>query len=362
MKKHALYFMPDISGFTNFVHSTEIEHSRHIISELLEKIIDSNVMNLQLAEIEGDALFMYTLKTPPFGSIIEQSQKMFEEFTFQVEKYETQRICQCGACMSASNLKVKFIVHYGEITFMRVKHIVKPYGIDVIKSHLLLKNRIPSNQYILISSETASFYGVNLNKEPSFQSLQDDYGFGKVKYFYKNFAQIKIENRSSNNQFFQKPKTPPKLTFNTVLEANIVNAYSIMSDFNVRTVWYKLVDNLLYDELRVNRIGTRHCCISGSNIYKVDTLGTKGNNEQLIYGERTEDIKHLSTFSYYMNLSPINKGKTCLQTEVFYDYSINDIGVQDEIQEAMKNVWEDSLIRLSKLMVKTQKEPLSKAY
>ena len=34
-------FIPDITGFTSFVNQTEIEHSQHIISELLEVIIDS---------------------------------------------------------------------------------------------------------------------------------------------------------------------------------------------------------------------------------------------------------------------------------------------------------------------------------
>jgi len=78
--------MPDISGFTDFVNSTEIEHSRHIISELLEGLIDSDIMNLQLAEIEGDALFMYTLEIPSFEIVIKQSQKMLEEFTRHIEK------------------------------------------------------------------------------------------------------------------------------------------------------------------------------------------------------------------------------------------------------------------------------------
>ena len=32
----SLLYIPDISGFTEFVHQTEIEHSRHIVSELLE--------------------------------------------------------------------------------------------------------------------------------------------------------------------------------------------------------------------------------------------------------------------------------------------------------------------------------------
>ena len=55
----ALLFMPDISGFTQFVSETEVLHSQHIVQELLEIIIDSNHLNLQVSEIEGDAIFFY---------------------------------------------------------------------------------------------------------------------------------------------------------------------------------------------------------------------------------------------------------------------------------------------------------------
>nr|WP_296323553.1 DUF2652 domain-containing protein [Winogradskyella sp.] len=53
----SLLFIPDISGFTNFVQTTEAEHSQHVIAELLEVLIASNTQELKLAEIEGDALF-----------------------------------------------------------------------------------------------------------------------------------------------------------------------------------------------------------------------------------------------------------------------------------------------------------------
>ena len=55
----SLLFLPDISGFTEFVQSTEKEHSQHVISELLEVLIEADNLGLELAEIEGDALFFY---------------------------------------------------------------------------------------------------------------------------------------------------------------------------------------------------------------------------------------------------------------------------------------------------------------
>ena len=55
----SLLIIPDISGFTNFVQTTEISHSQHVIAELLEVLLAANRFDLQLAEVEGDALFLY---------------------------------------------------------------------------------------------------------------------------------------------------------------------------------------------------------------------------------------------------------------------------------------------------------------
>lgn len=48
--------MPDISGFTRFVNEVEIEHSRLVIQELLEILVNANEIGLEVSEIEGDAI------------------------------------------------------------------------------------------------------------------------------------------------------------------------------------------------------------------------------------------------------------------------------------------------------------------
>lgn len=55
MAEQAIVFIPDISGFTDFTSATEIDHAAHIITELLELLVESNQSGFTLAEIEGDA-------------------------------------------------------------------------------------------------------------------------------------------------------------------------------------------------------------------------------------------------------------------------------------------------------------------
>ena len=140
----SLLFIADISGFTRFVNETEITHSRHIISELLEALIDKNELGMDVAEIEGDAVLFYKYgEVPTFESLLKQSQEMFLEFHSHLLNYKQKRICHCGACQTAQDLTVKFISHQGEFSFIRVKDFNKPHGSDVVLVHKLLKNDVP---------------------------------------------------------------------------------------------------------------------------------------------------------------------------------------------------------------------------
>ena len=102
-------------------------------------------MGLELAEIEGDALFLYKLEDNIDINLIKQQiEDMYLAFHKHLKRYELQRICNCGACSSAYNLSLKFVVHYGEIEFIKVKTSKKPYGSNVIKVYRRRQERAVS--------------------------------------------------------------------------------------------------------------------------------------------------------------------------------------------------------------------------
>ena len=59
MAQKATIFIPDISGYTKFLTTTEITHASHIINELLEIIVNQNDQVFEIGEIEGDAVLMH---------------------------------------------------------------------------------------------------------------------------------------------------------------------------------------------------------------------------------------------------------------------------------------------------------------
>lgn len=143
MEKKGLLFIPDISGFTRFVNEMEIEHSRLIIQELLEILINANDIGLEISEIEGDAILFYKFgEAPDLKELYKQVEKMFCAFHQNIIAYDSHRFCQCRGCTSAVDLTLKIVTHYGEFTDYHVKNFKKLIGKDVIVAHQLLKMRL----------------------------------------------------------------------------------------------------------------------------------------------------------------------------------------------------------------------------
>lgn len=148
----ALFFLPDISGFTSFVTRTEQVHSRHLIAELLERVIAADALALTLQEIEGDAVFFLRPGTAPTRTeLYEQARAMFLAFHTHLQIIERDNVCQCGACRTASGLTLKFIAHYGEMEQTAVAGRTTVSGTDVILVHRLMKNTVPAQEYLLLT-------------------------------------------------------------------------------------------------------------------------------------------------------------------------------------------------------------------
>jgi len=349
----ALYFMPDISGFTKFVNNTELEHSIHIISELLELLIDSKTIDLELVEIEGDALFMFTTKIPDYQQLLAQTTHMLEAFHKHIGNYENMRICNCGSCKTTTNLELKFLVHYGDLTFMKVKHFVKPYGSDVIKIHRLLKNQVPINEYLLFTNDAFNLYENQVDK--TWIKESESFDFGSLNYFYKNLenikknAPIKFEATETKNSDITTPVIKLEKTFNV----NINTIYRYVSELKYRHLWDKDVKRIDFDSHKVNRAGTEHNCVLNIGKIKFETITEKSENS-LIYGEKTKKLLFAKNLSYLLKLTEIDENKTVVELNLFLEFTTFGTFMKINILKVFTKAWKSKLENLYELA----KQPL----
>lgn len=147
--KEAFLYIPDISGFTRFINHTNIHTSKTIIKNLLETILDANILNLKVAEIQGDAIVFYSLGTPPSLTKLEaQTKKTFYDF-----QKELIRLNGCSNAEDLQDLSLKIIVHYGLVSTTNIKGTVKLLGSDIILAHRILKNNIKEDEYLLMTDK-----------------------------------------------------------------------------------------------------------------------------------------------------------------------------------------------------------------
>ena len=139
--------LADISGYTAFVAETELEHSREILNELLEGLVRSLAKHVRIGQIEGDAVFGLGERMPP--KLLEWLRDTFVRFQRQLRDITTVTSCPCRACQNVGSLTLKLVVHHGKYLPQSIGGKETFVGTDVNAVHRLLKNHVPSREYVL---------------------------------------------------------------------------------------------------------------------------------------------------------------------------------------------------------------------
>jgi Protein of unknown function (DUF2652) len=170
--RRAHIVLVDISGYTQFIrlHRMSLLHAERIITDLLESVIDVSTHPLVLNKLEGDAALFYAFADEGGGTaderertsaaaVLQQIQGFFEAFRRRERELVSEcSICFCDACVKAGDLRLKVIAHTGTIIVKRMRQFEEIAGEDVILTHLLLKNSVQADEYLLL---TDSFHALS---------------------------------------------------------------------------------------------------------------------------------------------------------------------------------------------------------
>jgi hypothetical protein len=163
---HGHLVIADISGYTQFLTTSELEHANGIIGELLNAIVGAIQAPLTVSRIEGDAVFMYGAM--PEGMIgqtlLESVELLYCSFAGSLETMTMNTTCQCNACANISSLGLKIVMHCGEFAIANVGGQETLSGSDVVMAHRLLKNDIPQttgiDDYMVVTQQCVDDLGV----------------------------------------------------------------------------------------------------------------------------------------------------------------------------------------------------------
>lgn len=186
----SFFCVPDITGFTRLIATADINFTREMIPSLLRRLIDANMLKMNIGEIEGDAIFFYrTGRLPSVKLVVQQCKLFYKTFTDYIQQLKTTHPEHYKKHLAHGQLGLKIIIHYGNVCTANIKGRTKLIGKDVIIAHRLLKNAIPQSEYILFTeSYLKKIRPSSLSNLPNHQKMAEgaetyDY-IGEVKYRY----------------------------------------------------------------------------------------------------------------------------------------------------------------------------------
>ena len=252
--------LADISGYTSFVAETELEHSREILNELLEGLVRGLALHLKIGQIEGDAIFALGEEIPPDPQA--WLEEIFIKFHRHLNAIKRVSDCPCKACVSVGSLTLKFICHWGEYlpqTFMGKETFV---GNAVNQVHRLLKNKVPSREYFLVTKESLDHFPPGFRDK--FTPHHEEYDVGSIECGWIDLGPLRRDPRA-DEEVKVVDAEHAQLTFERVFDASKDRLWAFLTDPVARTRWMgvKRVD---YEPgARHTMVGGEYHCYHGGN-------------------------------------------------------------------------------------------------
>ena len=133
----------DISGYTEYLSTVEIDHAQDILADLIGTVVTSLRPGFRLAKLEGDAAFCFAPAAKVDGSmLLDTIERCYFSFRRRRRDVGQATSCPCNACVRIPNLNLKFVAHRGIALRQKMAGREELLGSDVIVVHRLLKNDI----------------------------------------------------------------------------------------------------------------------------------------------------------------------------------------------------------------------------
>jgi hypothetical protein len=278
--------IPDISGFTEFMTSTELTHASHAINILIDAMLTAIGDEYEVSEIEGDAVLLIRKgPAPSKKEIFDTCLKIFNAFHFQRKWMQQYTVCPCGACMAIINLTLKFVAHHGPLAEIKVGRFVKQSGPEMIVAHRLLKNSIANNEYLLLSEKLLVQAG-DLDEAAELEwirSSEEYAAIGKVDYRFTllNEARKKVPEPPPPQNHYRTDNTS---YLEMQIAANFLDVYMVMMNIPGRPEWMPGLKQVTQDIPQVF-VGSIHHCTFENYEAIVSPLRMTLSDEGIMFAE-----------------------------------------------------------------------------
>jgi len=138
------FIITDISGYTEYLTESELDHAHEILQSLFDAQLKAIKHPFIISGFRGDAIFMYVPETNfiQAQSFLEALENFYIVFADTLRQMQYNTSCTCRACKNMSVLDLKMCIHYGEYLIQKLGDREELLGADVIVPHRMLKNHV----------------------------------------------------------------------------------------------------------------------------------------------------------------------------------------------------------------------------
>ncbi len=144
MANKGFFIITDISGYTEYLTGSELEHANEILQSLFDAQLNAIRHPFLLSGFRGDAIFMYVPETNfvQEQTFLEALENFYIVFADTLQQMQYNTTCTCRACKNMGMLDLKMCIHYGEYLIQKLGDREELLGADVIVPHRMLKNHV----------------------------------------------------------------------------------------------------------------------------------------------------------------------------------------------------------------------------
>ncbi|WP_282022516.1 DUF2652 domain-containing protein [Ruegeria faecimaris] len=239
----------DISGYTQFLTTSEMDHANPILHSLLGVLVEQVGDPLHFWKTEGDAVLAYSTRQdfPSGETFLTICENLYNAFALRRQDIIANTTCTCNACANVGGLDLKVITHHGQFEEMQLGPVKDFSGADVVLVHRMAKTNVVEatgvRSYALFSEAAANAMDIKGIVEPFSQDIEH---FGEVSMKVYDLAKSWERLRANRERHFLT-KEDGLWTFLHHFDAPIAVVWEALVAPELKLKWMNRVQEITVD-------------------------------------------------------------------------------------------------------------------
>ncbi len=268
MAQKGFLLIADITGYTVFLTSSELEHAQGVLDALFKSIFAEIRAPIVLSNLQGDAALAYLpdQSVPQRQFPLDAVERIYCSFATTLGAMRLNTTCSCNACRNMGSLDLKFFVHHGEYAVQALAGRRELQGPEVIRLHRLMKNSVTKatgiKAYALVTEQAAAAIGLPEFFATTIRHVEHGDDFGDTVCHVYDLAPVFTKWRAARRIFVAPDEAQAFESMECDLPVPPAVAWAYFTDIEKKIRWQQGIDSMTMSGLSGGRIAPgaiQHC-------------------------------------------------------------------------------------------------------